>query len=211
MSGRSPVGGRCPLGFGILDLVLVAAYLGGVTLLGSLAGRRQGTTQDYFLAGRRAPWWLVTLSIVATETSTLTFVAVPGIAFREGGDLTFLQVAVGYLLGRILVAWLLVPAYMEGELQTAYELLQHRVGTAARRGTAAIFIVWSSRTVGIDELGVGACDNRFRAVVVQGGRTYLGEPQEWGSSCTDMPPGPLDEKVFDIYGGEIRRQHDLPR
>ena len=127
------------MGFGAVDAGIVGVYLLGVTLAGSLAGRKLKSTQDYFLAGRRAPWWLAAFSIVATETSTLTFVAVPGIAFA--GNFTFLQVAAGFLLGRILVAWWMVPAYLEGRLQTSYELLQSRLGGGARRGASGVFCV----------------------------------------------------------------------
>ncbi|HJO04285.1 MAG TPA: sodium:solute symporter, partial [Acidobacteriota bacterium] len=107
--------------------------------LGERVGRGQGTVEDYFLAGRRMPWWSTCLSIVGTETSTLTFVGVPAIAYA--GDLTFLQVAMGYVVGRLLVAWLLVPAYFAGRIETAYELLARRFGAVAQRVASMIFLL----------------------------------------------------------------------
>ncbi len=129
-----------------LSAVLVLfVYVGAVTALGTWLGRRGGTLRDYFLAGRSVPWWAIAACIVATETSTLTFIGVPGLAYL--GDWTFLQLALGYVVGRIVIAAVLVPAYFSGDLYTSYELLQKRFGGAAVRGTAvAIFLV--SRTLG---------------------------------------------------------------
>ncbi|HHI68511.1 MAG TPA: sodium:solute symporter [Planctomycetes bacterium] len=172
------------MGFGAVDAGIVGVYLLGVTLAGSLAGRKLKSTQDYFLAGRRAPWWLSAFSIVATETSTLTFVAVPGIAYA--GNFTFLQVAAGFLLGRILVAWWMVPAYMKGDLQTSYELLQTRLGTRARRSASGVFCL--TRLLGDGVRLFSACvvfkevlawmfgpwqGNELAAVAVVGGLTLV--------------------------------------
>ncbi|MEK6253159.1 MAG: hypothetical protein N2B05_00545, partial [Gemmatimonadales bacterium] len=115
----------------MIDWAVVLAYFAGTIWLGSRLGRGQRDLEDYFLAGRRTPWLAASLSIVGTETSTLTFVGVPAIAFT--GNLGFLQVAAGYVLGRLLVAWWLVPAYFEGRIHTAYELLAHRFGERVRR------------------------------------------------------------------------------
>ncbi len=101
----------------MIDWAVVLAYFAGTIWLGSRMGRGQRDLEDYFLAGRRTPWLAASLSIVGTETSTLTFVGVPAIAFT--GNLGFLQVAAGYVLGRLLVAWWLVPAYFEGRIHTA--------------------------------------------------------------------------------------------
>ncbi len=125
--------------FKTIDIGIVGAYLVGVTALGALTGRGAKTTQEYFLAGRKAPWWLATLSIVATETSTLTFVAVPGIGFS--GNLTFLQVAAGFVIGRILVALFFVPLYFKGEIQTSYEILQKKFGPRVRKAVSGVFCV----------------------------------------------------------------------
>ncbi len=119
--------------------LVVVAYFALTLWLGERVGRGQQTVEDYFLAGRRMPWWSTCLSIVGTETSTLTFVGVPAIAY--GGDLTFLQVALGYVLGRVLVAWLLVPAYFAGRIETAYEFLGQRFGALVQRLTSMLFLI----------------------------------------------------------------------
>jgi len=123
----------------VANWLVVIAYFSLTLWLGERVGRGQQTVDDYFLAGRRMPWWSTSLSIVGTETSTLTFVGVPAIAYS--GDLTFLQVAMGYVLGRVLVAWLLVPAYFAGRFETAYELLDRRFGCVAQRTASMIFLV----------------------------------------------------------------------
>jgi SSS family solute:Na+ symporter len=122
-----------------LDLVVLVAYLAGVTAWGAWLGRGQTGGDAYFLGSRSLPWGAVMLSVVATETSTLTFLSVPGVAYL--GSMTFIQLAFGYLLGRTVVAALLLPAYYRGELSTAYELLESRFGLGARRFTSAIFMV----------------------------------------------------------------------
>lgn len=126
-------------GFGGLDLVVLVAYIVGVTAWGAWLGRGQTGGTDYFLGGRSLPWFAVMLSIVATETSTLTFLSIPGVAYL--GSLTFLQLTVGYLVGRLVVAWVLLPAYYRGDLQTAYALLEERFGAPTRRFTSGIFMV----------------------------------------------------------------------
>ena len=125
--------------FTTLDLVVLVVYLGGVTAWGAWLGRGQRGGSDYFLGNRDLPWGAVLLSVVATETSTLTFLSIPGVAYL--GSLTFLQLTVGYLVGRVVVAAVLLPAYYRGELNTAYALLEERFGTGARRFTSGIFMV----------------------------------------------------------------------
>jgi solute:Na+ symporter, SSS family len=122
-----------------LDAVVLVTYLAGVTVWGAWLGRGQRAGTDYFLGSRALPWGAVMLSVVATETSTLTFLSVPGVAYV--GDLTFLQLTLGYLAGRITVALVLLPAYQRGRLTTAYALLEARFGLGARRFTSAIFMV----------------------------------------------------------------------
>lgn len=126
-------------GFTTLDLVVLVAYLVGVTAWGAWLGRGQTGGTDYFLGSRSLPWFAVMLSVVATETSTLTFLSVPGVSYA--GSLVFLQLTFGYLAGRILVSTLLLPAYYAGSLTTAYQLLETRFGLGARRFTSAIFMV----------------------------------------------------------------------
>ena len=128
--------------------VVLVAYVAGITAFGSWLGRRGRSVRDYFLAGHSVPWWAVASCIVATETSTLTFIGVPGMAY--GGSWTFLQLAFGYVLGRILIALVLVPAYFRGDLYTSYELLQRRFGGGAVRATAAaIFLLYRTLADGI--------------------------------------------------------------
>ncbi|MEQ1856105.1 MAG: sodium:solute symporter [Longimicrobiales bacterium] len=122
-----------------LDLTLIAVYVIGVTLWGAWLGRRQKDSKDYFLADRAMPWWAVCFSIIATETSVLTFISVPGTAYTS--DLWMVQLTAGYLLGRIAVAAILLPGYFSGELSTAYQLLEKRFGVLARRFASAIFLV----------------------------------------------------------------------
>ena len=124
-------------------LVLVA-YVVAITAFGTWMGRRGRSVQQYFLAGRTVPWWAITACIVATETSTLTFIGAPGMAYM--GNWTFLQLVFGYVVGRLLVSLLLIPAYFKGELFTSYELLQRRFGTPVRTTSASIFLAY--RTLG---------------------------------------------------------------
>jgi SSS family transporter len=127
------------------DVAVVALYIGGTTLLGVWFARKQRDLRTYFVGDRDVSWWLVLVSIVATETSTVTFLSVPGLAFRPGGDYTFLQLAFGYLIGRAVVAWLLLPQYLRGELYSAYELLRTRFSPAVQRTASALFL--ATRTV----------------------------------------------------------------
>ncbi len=122
-------------------------YLVAVTAFGTYLGRRRGSVDDYFLAGRSVPWWAIAACIVATETSTLTFTSVPGFSYT--GDWGFLQLALGYVLGRILVAAILVPAYFKGEVFTSYELLERRFGPSVRGVAAAVFLVYRTIADGI--------------------------------------------------------------
>ena len=125
--------------FGGADFAVLAIYIAAVTAWGAWLGRANRGATDYFLGSRNLPWWAVMLSVVATETSTLTFLSIPGIAYL--GTLAFLQLALGYLAGRIVVARVLLPAYYRGELSTAYALLETRFGTAARRYASGVFMV----------------------------------------------------------------------
>jgi SSS family transporter len=122
-----------------LDLVVLIVYLLGVTVWGAWLGRNQKGGTDYFLGSRSLPWLAVMLSVVATETSTLTFLSIPGVAYT--GSLVFPQLTLGYLTGRMLVSVVLLPAYYAGSLTTAYALLERRFGLGVRRFTSAIFMV----------------------------------------------------------------------
>jgi len=123
----------------LLDFALIAFYVIGVTVWGTWLGRRQKDSKDYFLADKAMPWWAVCFSIVATETSVLTFISVPATAYT--GDLWMVQLTIGYLIGRIAVAVILLPGYFRGDLTTAYALLERRFGVLARRFASSIFLV----------------------------------------------------------------------
>ncbi len=124
-----------------IDLSLLVAYLVGVVAFGLWVGRGQRNTTDYFLGGQSLPWLAVLLSIVATETSTVTFLSIPGLPLAEGGNLTFLQLAIGYILGRWLVTWFLLPLYFEGRLFTSYEVLNRRFGGPTKQTASLMFLV----------------------------------------------------------------------
>ena len=127
------------MGFSGLDIAIVVVYMLISTLVGAYIGRNQTSTSDYFLGGRQIPWYAVTFSIVATETSVLTFIGMPGIAYL--GNLTFLQLALGYIVGRFLVAYLLLPAYYRGDIFTAYHYLEQRFGRGMRQTASTTFMV----------------------------------------------------------------------
>jgi SSS family solute:Na+ symporter len=124
--------------FTALDFFVLVAYLLGTTALGIWLGRDQKDAKDYFVAGKKIPWWAILFSVVATETSALTFISIPGLAYVT--NLGFLQLAMGYLLGRIVVAYTLLPRYYKGELVTAYALLERRFGLQTRRFASIIFM-----------------------------------------------------------------------
>lgn len=127
------------MGFTTLDYGIVLAYLALVAAVGILSGGRQETTTDYFLGRRNIPWVAVCFAIVATETSTLTFISIPGLAYVT--NLNFLQVTFGYLIGRVVISVVLLPAYAKGELSTAYQLLGNRFGPRMQRTSSIAFMV----------------------------------------------------------------------
>src|SRR4026208_1911502 len=132
-----------------LDLIIIFGYLIGIVIFGTWFGRKQKTTKDYFLGDRSVPWWAVAFSIVATETSTITFISVPGIAFARGGNFQFLQLVFGYLLGRIVISILFIPSYFPGELLTVYQLLDRRFGGKIKMVAASLFVVMRNIADGI--------------------------------------------------------------
>jgi len=139
---------------GSLDLAIVVVYLLGTIALGVWLGRGQGTAKDYLLGGRDLPWSALLISIVATETSTITFLSVPGLVYGEGltgnpGDMRFLQLPLGYVIGRFVAARLLLPLYFRGELYTAYEALQVRFGPGLRGIASALFLVMRTLADGL--------------------------------------------------------------
>lgn len=122
-----------------IDLAIVLAYVAFVSVLGAVLGSRQKDASDYFLADRAIPWWAACFSVVATETSALTVISVPATAYT--GDLWMLQLAAGYLIGRIAISAFLLPRYFRGEIATAYVLLERRFGNGTRRFASIVFLV----------------------------------------------------------------------
>src|ERR671927_575059 len=132
-----------------LDLVIIFGYLIGIVLIGTWFARKQETTRDYFLGDRSVPWWAIAASIVATETSTITFISVPGIAFARGGNFQFLQLVFGYMLGRVVISLLFIPSYFRGELLTVYQLLDRRFGQRIKMLAASLFVVMRNIADGV--------------------------------------------------------------
>jgi SSS family transporter len=130
-----------------LDLAVLALYLVACVALGFWVGRGQRDMSDYMVGGRDLPWWAVLGSIVATETSTVTFLSVPG--FSYGRDLTFLQLPLGYLIGRLIVVVLFLPHFFRGKLFSAYEVLSRRFGGAVRQVAAVLFLVMRTLADGL--------------------------------------------------------------
>ncbi len=130
-----------------VDIVIIAAYLVSITLFGLRFRKKQRTLRDYFLADRNIPWWAIGLSLVAAETSTLTIIGTPGIAY--GGNFGFLQLVFGYLLGRVIISLILIPQYFRGEMFTAYELIDRRFGAALHRLTAGVFLLTRAAAEGV--------------------------------------------------------------
>ena len=135
------------MGLDHLDFAIIALYLAGITLFGLRFRRKQKSLRDYFLAGRDIPWWAIALSIVAAETSTLTIISIPGLAYDT--NLTFLQVVMGYVVGRVVISFLLLPHYFRGDLYTAYELIERRFGRGLRSLTAGLFLLTRAAAEGV--------------------------------------------------------------
>jgi solute:Na+ symporter, SSS family len=135
------------MGLNTLDLAVIVVYLAGVTLFGLRFRGKQRTLKDYFLADNTTPWWAISLSIVAAETSTLTIISVPGLAYEK--NFCFLQLVVGYLVGRTIVSFLFIPQYFRGELVTAYQLIERRFGQRLRSLTAGLFLLTRAAAEGV--------------------------------------------------------------
>jgi SSS family transporter len=135
------------MGLNRIDFFIIALYLAGITLFGLSFRKKQRSLRDYFLAGREIPWWAIALSIVAAETSTLTIISIPGLAYDS--NLTFLQVVMGYVVGRIVISFVLLPQYFRGDLYTAYELIERRFGRGLRSLTAGLFLLTRAAAEGV--------------------------------------------------------------
>jgi solute:Na+ symporter, SSS family len=125
-----------------LDLLVLVVYLAGIVVFGAYFSKSHHTIQDYFVSGKTIPWWAIMGSIVATETSTVTFISVPGYAYAS--NLTFLQLVMGYMIGRLAVSALFIPAYFKGQLLTVYQLLGERFGAGVKRLASGVFLVTRS-------------------------------------------------------------------
>jgi SSS family solute:Na+ symporter len=132
-----------------LDLVIIFGYLIGITAFGIWYAGKQETTEEYFVGNRNVPWWAIAMSIVATETSTITFVSVPGVVFAKGGNFEFLQLVFGYLLGRIVISLVFIPLYFKGQLQTVYQLLGDRFGGRVKMLASGLFVTMRNIADGI--------------------------------------------------------------
>jgi SSS family solute:Na+ symporter len=136
-----------------IDISILVVYLVGVTLFGAYFRRGQKNLRDYFLGSRTAPWWALACSIVATETSTLTIIGTPGIAYAS--NLGFLQLVIGYLVARVLLCVILIPHYFRGEFYTAYQLLEKRFGTRLKSVAATVFLVTRGLAEGVRISAIG--------------------------------------------------------
>src|SRR5947209_9696077 len=143
------------MGFSAVDYVVLLLYLVGITVFGMMFRRTQRTVKDYFIGAKNTHWLVISLSIVATETSTLTLIGVPAIAYatfarpEQGGNFTYLQVVFGYIVARVVISLILIPAYFKGDLLTAYELLKKRFGTKTKNFAASLFLVMRALAEGV--------------------------------------------------------------
>ncbi|HEX3143356.1 MAG TPA: sodium:solute symporter [Pyrinomonadaceae bacterium] len=143
------------MGFSTIDYLVLVAYLAGITVFGVMFRKSQRTVKDYFLGDKNTSWIVISLSIVATETSTLTLIGVPALAYanyarpEQGGNFTYLQVVLGYIVARIVISLLFIPAYFRGNLLTAYELLKNRFGVQAKNFAASLFLIMRALAEGV--------------------------------------------------------------
>jgi solute:Na+ symporter, SSS family len=143
------------VGFSAIDYAVLLVYLVGITIFGTLFRKSHHSVRDYFVGTKKTHWLVISLSIVATETSTLTLIGVPALAYTVyarpelGGTYTYLQVVAGYIVARIIISFLFIPAYFQGELLTAYELLSRRFGPATKHFAASLFLVMRALAEGV--------------------------------------------------------------
>src|SRR4051794_31532400 len=143
------------MGFSWIDYLVLAVYLIGITIFGVLFRKSQRSVKDYFVGAKNIHWVVISLSIVATETSTLTLIGVPAIAYanyanpEQGGNYTYLQVVVGYIIARFVISFIFIPAYFRGDILTAYKLLENRFGTGTKNFAASMFLVMRALAEGV--------------------------------------------------------------
>src|SRR5947207_4168151 len=167
------------MGFSAIDYVVLLAYLAGITAFGVMFRKSQRTVKDYFVGAKNTHWIIISLSIVATETSTLTLIGVPAIAYatfarpEQGGNFTYLQVVLGYIVARVIISLIFIPAYFRGDLLTAYELLKRRFGTKTKNFAASLFL--GMRALG-EGIRVFSASLVLAAVI---GASFPGLPNLW--------------------------------
>jgi SSS family transporter len=160
------------MGLNAFDLAIIAVYLAGITAFGLRFRKKQRSLKDYFLADRNIPWWAIALSIVAAETSTLTIISIPGLAYAT--NFGFLQVVFGYLVGRVVISIVLIPHYFRGDLFTAYQLIQRRFGERLRSLTAGLFLITRAAAEGVRVFAV-AIVVRIALGTLLGGMSQAGQ------------------------------------
>jgi SSS family transporter len=133
--------------FNLADWLIIFAYLGGIIALGMWFGKDQHNTRDYFLGSRNTSWWVIGLSIVAAETSALTIIGVPALAY--GSNLAFIQMIIGYVIARLILAVVMVPHYLKGEIYSPYQLFSDRLGASARRTAGGFFLISETLAAGV--------------------------------------------------------------
>src|SRR3954470_2683543 len=143
------------MGFSWIDYLVLVAYLVGITIFGVLFRKQHKSVKDYFVGAKNIHWVVISLSIVATETSTLTLIGVPAIAYanyaypEQGGNYTYLQVVVGYIIARFVISFIFIPAYFRGDILTAYKLLENRFGTGTKNFAASMFLIMRALAEGV--------------------------------------------------------------
>lgn len=157
-----------------LDYGIIGLYLCFIVWLGASFATRQTTASEYFLISRSVPWWAVCFTVVATETSTLTFIGIPAQTYAAGGNLTFLQLALGYIAGRFIISALFIPKYFARELLTSYEVLHERFGAPVRNLGSAMFLITRSSADGIRLFATSAVVATLLGVPVWGAILVLG-------------------------------------
>lgn len=180
------------MGLTWLDLGVILAYLAGITIFGLRFRKQQRSLRDYFLADNAIPWWAISLSIVAAETSTLTVISIPGLAYDK--NFAFLQLVFGYLIGRVVISFLLLPHYFRGELFTAYQLIERRFGKDLRSLTAGLFLITRAAAEGVRVFAV--------AIVVKISlSSMLGGFSELGRDVTAIAIVTILTLIYTFEGG----------
>src|SRR5690348_5613581 len=180
------------MGLNRLDFTIIAVYLAGITLFGMRFRKRQRSLRDYFLADRNIQWWAIALYIVAAETSTLTIISIPGLAYDT--NFGFLQLVFGYLVARVVICLLFIPHYFRGEMFTAYQLIERRFGRRLRSLTAGLFLITRAAAEGVRVFAV--------AIVVGialGGA--LGGMSDFGRDLSSIAIVTLLTLVYTFEGG----------